>query len=138
MQCYQLIFVDQKHSYVSLANHCGFLHPLLSPTVVLVARVSILSGKLFFLNYFSVPVPVSGRSLGWSPHFRVAMDTSLQPMESGTLLLTFKVPIVHFRVPPGLCFKMRVGAQPLIWKSFFILMQIKLIFTKKVVHLASF
>ena len=44
----------------------------------------------------------------------------------------------HFRVPPGLCFKARVGAQPLIWKSFFILMQIKLIFTRKVVHLASF
>ena len=44
----------------------------------------------------------------------------------------------HFRVPPGLCFKTRVGAQPLIWKSFFILMQIKLVFTRKVVHLASF
>ena len=44
----------------------------------------------------------------------------------------------HFRVPPGLYFKTRVGAQPLIWKSFFILMQIKLIFTRKVVHLASF
>ena len=103
----------------------------------LFARVSILSGKLFSLNYFSVPVPVSGRSLGWFPHFRVAMDTSLQPMEFGTPL-TFKVPIVHFRVPPGLCFKTRVGAQPLIWKSFSILMQIKLIFTRKVVHLASF
>ena len=46
--------------------------------------------------------------------------------------------IGHFRVPSGLCFKRRVGVQPLIWKSFFILMQIKLIFTKKVVHLASF
>ena len=46
--------------------------------------------------------------------------------------------IGHIRVPPGLCFKTRVGAQPLIWKWFFILMQIKLIFTKKVVHLASF
>ena len=45
----------------------------------------------------------------------------------------------HFRVPPGLCFKTRVGAQPLIWKSFFmILMQIKLIFSRQVVHLASF
>ena len=43
----------------------------------------------------------------------------------------------HFRVPPGLCFKTRVGAQPLIWKSFFILMQIKLVFTRKVVHQAS-
>ena len=46
--------------------------------------------------------------------------------------------IGHFVVPPGLCFKTRVGAQPLIWKSFFILMQIKLIFTRKFVHLASF
>ena len=45
--------------------------------------------------------------------------------------------IDHFRVPPGLCFKTRVGAQPLIWKSFFIIRQIKLIFTRKVVHLAS-
>ena len=50
----------------------------------------------------------------------------------------FKSWIGHFRVPPGLCFRTRVGAQPLIWKSFFILMQIKLIFTRKVVHLASF
>ena len=49
-----------------------------------------------------------------------------------------KVLIGHFQVPPGLCFKTRVGAQPLIWKSFFILMQIKLIFTRKVGHLASF
>ena len=46
--------------------------------------------------------------------------------------------IGRFRVPLGLCFKTRVGAQPLIWKSFFILMQIKLIVTRKVVHLASF
>ena len=44
----------------------------------------------------------------------------------------------HFRVPPGLCFKTRVGVKPLIWKSFFILMQIKLVFTRKVVHQASF
>ena len=107
------------------------------PLLRLVARVNILSGKLFSLNYFSVPVPVRGRSLGWFPHFRVAMDTSLQPMEFGTLL-TFKVPIVHFRVPQGHCFKTRVGAQSLIWKSFFMLMQIKLIFTRKAVHLASF
>ena len=37
----------------------------------------------------------------------------------------------HFRVPPGLCFKTRVDAQPLIWKSFVILMHVKLICTKK-------
>ena len=47
--------------------------------------------------------------------------------------------IGHLRVSPGLCFKTRLSAQPLIhWKSSFILMQIKLIFTRKVVHLASF
>ena len=36
--------------------------------------------------------------------------------------LSFSIPcllIGHLRVPPGLCFKTRVGAQPLIWKSFF-------------------
>ena len=43
--------------------------------------------------------------------------------------------IGHFRVPPGLCIKTRLSAQPLICKWFFILMQIKLIFTRKVVHL---
>ena len=45
--------------------------------------------------------------------------------------------ISHFRVPPGLCIKTRWSAQPLIWKDIFILLQIKLIFTSKVVHLAS-
>ena len=40
--------------------------------------------------------------------------------------------------PPSLCIKTRLNAQPLIWKWFFILMQITLIFTRKFVHLASF
>ena len=43
--------------------------------------------------------------------------------------------IGHFR---DLCIKTRLKAQLLIWKWFFILMQINLIFTRKVVHLASF
>ena len=47
-------------------------------------------------------------------------------------------PIRHFRVPPGLSIKTRLSAQPLIWKWFFILMQVKLNSTRKVVHLASF
>ena len=37
----------------------------------------------------------------------------------------------HFRLTPGLWIKTRLSAQPLIWKCFFILMQIKLIFTRK-------
>ena len=35
--------------------------------------------------------------------------------------------IGHFRVPPGLCIKIKLSAQPLIWRRFFILMKIKLI-----------
>ena len=47
--------------------------------------------------------------------------------------------IGHFRVPPGLCMKTRWSTQrPFVWKWFFILMQINLIFIRKVVHLASF
>ena len=46
--------------------------------------------------------------------------------------------IGHFWVPPGLCIRRRLSAQPLIWKWLFILVQIKLIFARKVVHLASF
>ena len=46
--------------------------------------------------------------------------------------------IAHFRVASSLCFKARLSAEPLIWKWFSILMQIKLIFTIKVLHLASF
>ena len=33
--------------------------------------------------------------------------------------------IGHFLFSPGLCIKTRLGAQPLIWKLFFILMQMK-------------
>ena len=35
------------------------------------------------------------------------------------------------------CIKSRLSGQPLIWKGFFILMQIKLIFTRLDMHLAS-
>ena len=46
--------------------------------------------------------------------------------------------IGHFWVPPGLRIKTKLSAQPLIWKWFFIFMQIKLFSTRQVVHLASF
>ena len=49
-----------------------------------------------------------------------------------------RAPVHHFLVPPGLCIKTRLSAQPLIWKWFFILMQVKLIFTRKFEQLASF
>ena len=44
-------------------------------------------------------------------------------------------PIGLFPVPPVLCIKTRLSVQPLMWKRFFIPMQIKLIFIRKVVHL---
>ena len=46
--------------------------------------------------------------------------------------------IGHFRVAPSLCFKTSLSAKPLIWKWLFVLMQIKLIFPWKILHLASF
>ena len=46
--------------------------------------------------------------------------------------------IGHFRVPKNLTLKLRLSAKLLIWKWFLIMMQIKLIFTTKVSHLASF
>ena len=46
--------------------------------------------------------------------------------------------IGHFRVPKNLTFKTRLSAKPLTWKLFLITMQIKLIFTTKISHLASF
>ena len=57
-----------------------------------------------------------------------------------TLKSAFQIPLLfyYFRVPPGFCIKTRLSAQPLIRKWFFILMQIKLIFARKVVYLASF
>ena len=49
----------------------------------------------------------------------------------------FSFQIGHFQGPLGLCIKTWLSAQPLMWKWFFILMQVKLFVTRKVVHLAS-
>ena len=46
--------------------------------------------------------------------------------------------IGHFRVPKNQTFKARLSAKPLIWKWVLILMQIKFIFSRKVLHWASF
>ena len=44
----------------------------------------------------------------------------------------------RFRDAASFCFKTRPSANPFLWKLFFIIMQIKLIFTRKVLHLARF
>ena len=54
------------------------------------------------------------------------------------VVITCSAWISHFQVPAGLCIKTRLSAQPFIWKWIFILMQIKLIYTRKIVHMASF
>ena len=46
----------------------------------------------------------------------------------------FKVKFIsidHFRVASSLCFKARLRAKPFIWKWFFILMHLKLVFSNK-------
>ena len=66
------------------------------------------------------------------------LKSGVPPEITGLHFFLVQDTIGHLRVPADLCFKTRVGAQPWIWKSFFILMQIKLIFTRKVMQLASF
>ena len=61
------------------------------------------------------------------PGVKTVIEESLN---QGTSLQLFssegpRKSISHFRVPSGLCIKARLSAQPLIWKLFFILMQIK-------------
>ena len=81
---------------------------------------------------------------------RVEMPTS-GDLKSGDSLFCTSPPLpppsemsTHYprpqsvRVPTGLCIKTTLSAQPLIWKWFLIFVQIKLIFTRKAVHLASF
>ena len=85
--------------------------------------------NLAFVNERGVSVP---------KHAHGAIRHSTNPVSRAKWLIVDCKPIDHFRIPLGLCFKTRVGAQPLMWKSFFILMQIKLIFARKVVHLGSF
>ena len=63
------------------------------------------------------------------------MQRAIQQFTSLSMWVTL---IGHFRVPKNLTFKARLSAKPLIWKWFLIMMQIKLIFTTKVSHLASF
>ena len=56
------------------------------------------------------------------------------------LLVLVKVIMIfpRIRVDPNLCFKARLGATLLIWKWLFIFRQIKFIFTRNVLHIASF
>ena len=44
----------------------------------------------------------------------------------------------YFRYPPRLCFKAKLSAKLMVRKWSYILMQIKLVFTRKILHLATF
>ena len=93
--------------------------------------VKALKNRPFFLDFLVSRFVNVRFVLQWKRTETNIYSDKSQSVEPSSL-------IGHFRVPPGLCFKTSLGVQPLIWKSFFILMQIKLIFTRKVVHLASF
>ena len=54
------------------------------------------------------------------------------------IIVELSIIIEYFRVAPNLCFKTRLSAKPMIWKWFFILMQMKLIITRKDLYLALF
>ena len=75
--------------------------------------------------------------LFWPEAFKRVWRLAMSGLLLGYSQFVFKNAIGHFRVPPDLRIKTRFSVQPLIWKWLFILMQIKLIFTRKVVHLAS-
>ena len=77
-------------------------------------------------------------AVGWVLLSRVALDCRRHMNKLPVFYMLLSYTTGNFRVPPGLRLKTRLSAQPLIWKWFFILMQIKLISTRKVVHLASF
>ena len=84
------------------------------------------------------------------PHWREYLQSSevaglvelvTPPVKKTLQSYAYIVPVIlkgHFRVPKNLTFKARLSAKPLIWKWVLIMMQIKLIFTTKVSHLASF
>ena len=101
---------------------CFWLFLRFLPCLLLFVCFQVAGGILSYSCY-AFPTELSKNSHGKTIYGEVSTRTSL---------------IGHFRVPPGLCIKTRLGAQPLIWKWYFILMQIKLISTRKVEHLTSF
>ena len=55
------------------------------------------------------------------------------------IIVGLSIIIDYFRVAPNLCLKTRLSGKPMIWKWFFILMQMKLIIiTRKALYLALF
>ena len=73
-----------------------------------------------------------------SPYHRTSHLLRLAIKQAFRLKIAKRDLIGYLRVAPSLCFKARLGAKPLIWTWRFIPLHIKLIFTRKVLHLASF
>ena len=113
------------------------------PWAHLLTRLPLLSSNGLFIWREEDPSTrktlEGGTTFGWVLYIQKLLSVWL-PSRRGKQMTgnKNKNAIGHFRVPQDLCFKTRVAAQSLIRKSFFILMQIKLIFTRRVVHLASF
>ena len=68
----------------------------------------------------------------------IGLASQFWQMESALRRGLLVVTLGHFRVASSLCFKARLSLKSLAWKWCFILIQIKLIFTRKVLRLAWF
>ena len=99
---------------------CCWFSPLLLEVFLRVLRFYLL------LNNQHFQIPIRSRTHGH-------VSTSSYELQSTPWVNTLQLQNYNVRVAPSLCFKARLSAMPLIW--FFFLMQIKLIFTRKVLHL---
>ena len=107
-------------------------HTLYDTMTSFTTSTKILQGVPFFSNYGFYHLNLAGIT-----KFKYEKKNEKDSGRSGKMKPSCKWPIrVH--VASSLCFKARLSAKTLIWKWFFILMQIKLIFTRKVSQLASF
>ena len=143
--CWQTKFVYSSPQLLWRNHHIPFFFTLFKGytynklSVITPKTISYWSQRKYISNFTEIEkTQVKSSCVGF--HFFILWNLKLlNYVFSGPHKdLFFGVINRPFPSSPGLCFKMRVGAQPLIWKSFFILMQIKLIFTRKVVHLALF
>ena len=100
-----------------------WIFPLMQIKLIVTSKVLHLASNILKVRVFWT----------WKYGPLLCWFASMPPREVKTAFF-----MSHFQVSLGFCIKKLWSAQPLIWKWFFILMQIKLIFTRKVVHLTSF
>ena len=65
-------------------------------------------------------------------------EPAITSCDSGHWIPLWQLSIGHFRVPPGLCIKTRLGAQLFLWKWVLFAWEWKIISISKIEHLTSF